>query len=75
MAPIVEGAGVELSVVERGSGTPVLLIHGLASDAEAMAPVAEALAAEARVIAYDRRGYGASSAAASCACSSTVVPR
>jgi 3-oxoadipate enol-lactonase len=56
MAPIVEGAGVELSVVERGSGTPVLLIHGLASDAAAMAPVAEALAAEARVIAYDRRG-------------------
>ena len=49
-------------MIERGSGTPVLLIHGLASDAEAMAPVAEALAAEARVIAYDRRGYGASGA-------------
>ena len=40
----------------------MLLIHGLASDAEAMAPVAQALAAEARVIAYDRRGYGASGA-------------
>jgi pimeloyl-ACP methyl ester carboxylesterase len=62
MAPIVEGAGVELNMVERGSGTPVLLIHGLAADAEAMAPVAEALASEARVIAYDRRGYGASGA-------------
>jgi pimeloyl-ACP methyl ester carboxylesterase len=62
MAPIVEGAGVELNVVERGSGTPVLLIHGLAADAEAMAPVAHALASEARVIAYDRRGYGASGA-------------
>ena len=62
MVTIVEGAGVELSVIERGAGTPVLLIHGLASDAEAMAPVAEALAAEARVIAYDRRGYGASGA-------------
>jgi pimeloyl-ACP methyl ester carboxylesterase len=62
MAPIVEGAGVELNVVERGSGAAVLLVHGLAADAEAMAPVAQALASEARVIAYDRRGYGASGA-------------
>jgi 3-oxoadipate enol-lactonase len=62
MPPSVEGAGVALNVVERGAGAPVLLIHGLASDAEAMAPVAQALAAEARVIAYDRRGYGSSGA-------------
>ena len=62
MAPSVEGAGVALNVVERGAGAPVLLIHGLAADAEAMAPVAQALAGEARVIAYDRRGYGASGA-------------
>ena len=62
MAPSVEGAGVALNVVERGTGAPLLLIHGLASDAEAMAPVAEALAADARVIAYDRRGYGSSGA-------------
>jgi pimeloyl-ACP methyl ester carboxylesterase len=60
MAPSVEGAGVALNVVERGSGPAVLLIHGLASDAEAMAPVAQALASDARVIAYDRRGYGSS---------------
>jgi pimeloyl-ACP methyl ester carboxylesterase len=62
MASIVEGAGVALNVVERGVGAPVLLIHGLASDAEAMAPVAEALAGDARAIAYDRRGYGSSGA-------------
>jgi pimeloyl-ACP methyl ester carboxylesterase len=62
MASIVEGAGVALNVVERGAGAPVLLIHGLASDAEAMAPVAQALAADARTIAYDRRGYGSSGA-------------
>jgi pimeloyl-ACP methyl ester carboxylesterase len=62
MAPSVEGAGVTLNVVERGTGAPVLLIHGLASDAEAMAPVAQALAADARTIAYDRRGYGSSGA-------------
>jgi pimeloyl-ACP methyl ester carboxylesterase len=62
MAPSVEGAGVALNVVERGSGPAVLLIHGLASDAQALAPVAEALATDARVIAYDRRGYGDSGA-------------
>jgi pimeloyl-ACP methyl ester carboxylesterase len=62
MAPSVEGAGVALNVVERGSGPVVLLIHGLAADAHALAPVAEALADAARVIAYDRRGYGASGA-------------
>jgi pimeloyl-ACP methyl ester carboxylesterase len=58
----VEGAGVALNVVERGAGPVVLLIHGLAADAQALAPTAEALAGAARVIAYDRRGYGASGA-------------
>ena len=59
---LVEGAGVALNVVERGAGPTVLLVHGLASDAEALAPVADAVASKARVIAYDRRGYGASGA-------------
>jgi 3-oxoadipate enol-lactonase len=62
MAPSVEGAGVALNVVDHGSGMAVLLIHGMAADAETMAPVAQALAGEARVIAYDRRGYGSSGA-------------
>jgi 3-oxoadipate enol-lactonase len=62
MAPSVEGAGVALNAVERGSGRAVLLVHGIASDAQAQAPIADALAAEARVIAYDRRGYGDSGA-------------
>ena len=62
MAPSVEGAGVALNVVERGSGPAVLLVHGIASDAQALGPVAEALAPQARVIAYDRRGYGDSGA-------------
>jgi 3-oxoadipate enol-lactonase len=62
MARSVEGAGVALNVDERGSGPAVLLIHGLASDAQALAPIAEALSAQARAIAYDRRGYGASGA-------------
>jgi pimeloyl-ACP methyl ester carboxylesterase len=61
--PTVEGAGVALHYAEQGTGAPVLLVHGLASDAAAMAPVAAAVAAAgARTIAYDRRGYGASGA-------------
>ncbi|HEX2105478.1 MAG TPA: alpha/beta fold hydrolase [Solirubrobacteraceae bacterium] len=60
--PTVEGAGVPLAYEERGAGAPVLLVHGMASDAEAQRPLAEALAAGARVIAYDRRGYGSSGA-------------
>lgn len=60
MSPTVEGAGVELSYREHGDGPAVLLIHGLASDAEAWETLLADLAADARVIAYDRRGYGAS---------------
>ncbi|HSD76979.1 MAG TPA: alpha/beta hydrolase [Solirubrobacteraceae bacterium] len=60
--PTVEGAGVPLRYVERGEGVAVLLIHGIAADAEALAGVADRLADAARVIAYDRRGYGGSGA-------------
>ena len=61
--PTVEGAGVPLHYAVRGDGPPVLLVHGLASDGTAMAPVAEAVAAAGgRAIAYDRRGYGESGA-------------
>jgi pimeloyl-ACP methyl ester carboxylesterase len=61
--PTVEGAGVALHYEEQGDGPPALLIHGLASDGAAMAPVAAAVAsAGGRAIAYDRRGYGESGA-------------
>src|SRR6188472_1326478 len=61
--PTVEGAGVPLHVEEQGTGPAVLLIHGLASDALALDPVAAAIAAGgAWAIAYDRRGYGTSGA-------------
>jgi pimeloyl-ACP methyl ester carboxylesterase len=62
MAAFVEGAGVQLAVRDVGAGPPVLLVHDIASDAECLAPLAEALADRARVIAYDRRGYGESGA-------------
>jgi pimeloyl-ACP methyl ester carboxylesterase len=63
MASSADGAGVRLSYTEQGEGAAVLLVHGLAADAAAMAPLGAGLAgAGARVIAYDRRGYGASGA-------------
>lgn len=59
----IEGAGVELSYITRGDGAPLMLLHDMASNAAAVAPLADALGATgARVIAYDRRGYGGSGA-------------
>ena len=62
MSPTLEAAGVALAYRERGEGQPVLLVHGMADDARSWDDVLEALSARARVIAYDRRGYGASGA-------------
>jgi len=59
----IEGAGVALHYDERGDGRPLLVVHGMASDAATWAPALDELAAAgARAIAYDRRGYGASGA-------------
>ncbi len=61
--PTVEGAGVALDYAERGEGRPVLLVHGIGSDAAAWTTALHELAeAGARAIAFDRRGYGASGA-------------
>jgi pimeloyl-ACP methyl ester carboxylesterase len=61
--PEIEGAGVALHYSERGSGQPLLVIHGLASDADAWARrLDEFAAAGFRALAFDRRGYGASGA-------------
>jgi pimeloyl-ACP methyl ester carboxylesterase len=57
-----EARGVEIAWSERGQGPPVLLVHETAADASIWDAVGEALATEARAIAYDRRGWGASSA-------------
>lgn len=60
---MIEGAGVELAVDVSGSGPAVMLVHDLASAAAPLAPLRDALVAEGhRVVAYDRRGYGASGA-------------
>src|SRR3954447_10292925 len=54
----VEGAGVELAYEEAGQGTPVVVVHDMAADRTAwwLRPPG------ARVVTYDRRGYGGSGA-------------
>jgi pimeloyl-ACP methyl ester carboxylesterase len=58
----IEGAGVPLAYEETGSGPAVVLVHGMAADRSSWADTSAALAHEARVVAYDRRGYGDSGA-------------
>ena len=60
--PTLEARGVELAWSERGEGSPVLLIHETAATGEVWGPVAAVLAEGFRAIAYDRRGWGSSSA-------------
>jgi pimeloyl-ACP methyl ester carboxylesterase len=53
-------SGVRLHYEERGSGTPILCIHGAGSSAALWLDAVEQLARLGRAIAYDRRGYGRS---------------
>jgi pimeloyl-ACP methyl ester carboxylesterase len=52
--------GTELFFEERGSGSPILLIHGTGGNADVWTPVLDDLAGGHRVIAYDRRGLSRS---------------
>ncbi len=57
-------ADIELYYTDQGSGQPVVLIHGFPLNGESWGKQQAALLdAGYRVIAYDRRGFGASSAA------------
>lgn len=56
------GAGVELAYDGSGEGPAVLLVHGIAGPSAALERVRGELGSRARVIAYDRRGYGRSQA-------------
>ncbi len=62
MSPHAPGLGVQLAYEERGAGPAVLLVHGIGSTRDDWAPLAADLEPEARVISYDRRGYGESEA-------------
>jgi pimeloyl-ACP methyl ester carboxylesterase len=55
--------GAVLHYEERGSGPPLLLVHGTGTYAEIWSPVLDGLARSYRVIAYDRRGFARSSPA------------
>lgn len=57
--------GVRLSVEQAGSGTPIVLLHGLTATRRYVLMGSKALErSEHRVIAYDARGHGHSSPAA-----------
>jgi 2-(acetamidomethylene)succinate hydrolase len=58
------GAGVSLSTLERGSGPPWVLLHGITANACIWDPVAARLAERFRVVAVDQRGHGQSDAPA-----------
>lgn len=52
--------GVRIYSEERGTGAPILCVHGGASSARVWEQPADRLAALGRVITYDRRGYSRS---------------
>lgn len=54
--------GSDLKVLDRGSGSPVLLVHGFPLDHTMWQAQIEALSPTHRVIAPDQRGFGGSTA-------------
>lgn len=50
--------GLQLDLIEAGSGGPVLLVHGICGVLHHWQPLIEELAPTHRVIAYHRMGYG-----------------
>lgn len=58
--PLARVGDNELFYVDRGSGDPVLLVHGLAGDHTAWAPQLARLSERYRVVAFDNRGAGQS---------------
>jgi pimeloyl-ACP methyl ester carboxylesterase len=51
---------MDLYVEQRGSGPPILLIHGTGGFSGLFEPLARELESTHRVVAYDRRGFGRS---------------
>jgi 3-oxoadipate enol-lactonase len=54
--------GVQLATFELGKGKPIVMINGLGASAHDWGPTAERLATRARVIIFDNRGAGQSTA-------------
>ena len=53
--------GLDVFYEKRGTGDPVLLVHGLGSSTEDWEPQVEALSRDFTVVAYDVRGHGRTS--------------
>jgi pimeloyl-ACP methyl ester carboxylesterase len=60
--PTLEVRGVELAWSEQGEGPSILLVHETAATGAVWQAVSDELSRRARAIAYDRRGWGSSSA-------------
>lgn len=52
--------GIRLRFRQAGAGEPVVLLHGFTASLEAVAPIADSLLGDHRVIALDQRGHGRS---------------
>jgi pimeloyl-ACP methyl ester carboxylesterase len=59
---VIDLGGRQLATWDRGDGTPLLFIHGVGTPGALWQADLGDLAADCRLIVYDRRGYGASSA-------------
>jgi pimeloyl-ACP methyl ester carboxylesterase len=59
---MLDRGGLNLAYDARGEGPAVLLVHGMADDRRGWRQTAGALSPHARVVTYDRRGYGESEA-------------
>jgi pimeloyl-ACP methyl ester carboxylesterase len=57
---IIEVGGQKARLVERGSGDPVVVLHGWGGRIESMMPVIDCLASSFRVVAMDLPGFGGS---------------
>jgi len=62
MSPTLTVGGLELAYRDTGSSPAVLLVHGMAADLCVWDGLFSELSGGARMIAYDRRGYGSSQA-------------
>ena len=58
--PDIDLNGVHTYYEKRGTGAPLVLVHGLGGSTETWKKVADPLAADFRVVAYDLRGCGRS---------------
>lgn len=60
MDTVTTSDGVTLGYVRRGSGRPLVLVHGGGTDHHCFDPLLPGLSARFETIAYDRRGHGSS---------------